>query len=115
MLHYTDKRGYNGISSSEDWNFKVHQPKKNTNPKGAYFTTYLPDEFGLAVKLRISKKKLEFVFSFDDIGDLRDYPGNRGRLQKIFYSPSDYCVKKIDSRQRYRGVSSEFIEDEGGG
>jgi hypothetical protein len=103
MVHYTNQEGYNGIQSQPDWIFRANQPRAKHNPVGAYFTTYLPDEPHLAVKLFVPRRKLEYMFQFQDIGDLELILGGRGRNKRIFYSPEDYIVTKESERQIYKG------------
>ena len=98
MNHFTDKSGYNAISSQPDWCFKASKPPAD-HPVGAYFTTLAPQSPNLAVRLRIPREKLKFVFQFFDAGDLLPLEGGRGAY--IFYSPSDYVV--VESRQRFKG------------
>lgn len=94
MNHFTDKSGYNGIRSNSTWRFVACQPPARRHPKGAYFTTYEKDEKHLAKKLFVPRRKLEYLFAFNDCGGLERLPGGRGRLGKIWYSPSDYLVEK---------------------
>jgi hypothetical protein len=97
MHHYTDKPGYNGIRSTPDWLFKASQPPGD-HPFGAYFTTYGPATKNLALRLRVPREKIEYVFVFRDVGDLIRLRGRRGDF--ILYSPGDYLVegsRKIDS------------------
>lgn len=103
MLHYTNKKGYNAIASQETWLFKASQPRAAHQPVGAYFTTYLPGEPGLCKKLFIPRAKTAYVFAFRGMDGLQPIPGNRGRLRRIFYAPSDYSVTK--PRQLYGGVN----------
>lgn len=95
--HYTDKDGYNAISSQVDWTSLARQPKATHNPVGAYFTTYLPADGRLAQRLFVPRCKLAYRLGFTDVGDLLPLPGGRGRLRRIFYSPEDYPV--AESRQ----------------
>jgi hypothetical protein len=98
MNHYTNKKGYNAIRTGSPWHF-VARKQRNKNPFGVYFTTYSPTEPNLALKLRVPRKKTEYVFSFVDMGDLIPLRGPRGR--HIFYSPTDYFV--IKRRQLFAG------------
>lgn len=100
MYHYTNLAGYNGIRATIDWCFKAHQPPGN-HPLGTYFTTLPKDTPNLAVRTRIPKSKLQYVFEFTDAGDLTPLPGGRGQF--IFYSPVDYIVVK--SRQKFAGAT----------
>jgi hypothetical protein len=99
--HFTDKAGFDGIRSQPVWLFKALQPPPRRHPPGAYFTTYGPEEPRLAVRLFLPREKLKYLFSFEDQGDLRPLPGGRGRLERIFYSPTDYPVER--ERQRFQG------------
>jgi hypothetical protein len=100
MFHYTNLAGYNAIRATTDWRFKAHQPPGN-HPFGAYFTTLPKNTLNLAVRIRIPKSKLQYVFEFTDAGDLTPLPGGRGRF--IFYSSVDYIVVK--SRQTFAGAT----------
>jgi hypothetical protein len=98
MNHFTNKKGYNGVRATPIWRFKAHQPPGN-HPYGAYFTTLPPGTPRLATRLGIPKEKLEYVFTFDDVGDLRPLEGDRGEW--IMWSPRDYDV--VRERQVYSG------------
>jgi hypothetical protein len=100
MYHYTNAAGYNAIRATIDWCFKAHQPPGN-HPFGAYFTTLPRGTPNLAVRIRIPKSKLQYVFEFTDAGDLTPLPGGRGQF--IVYSPVDCTVVK--SRQVYAGAT----------
>ena len=80
LYHYTNKAGYNSIRAGVVWRFKAGQPTPREHPVGAYFTPYWP---GLPrSKLRmifVPAEKREFVFVFEDAGDLRPLRGDRGR------------------------------------
>lgn len=106
LFHYTHQKGFNSIKSQLNWHFKATQPKAPQNPKGAYFTTLKPDAPNFYVKTRIPKAKQAYLFAFVDQGDLSLYPGGKGRLKTIFYSPEDYVV--VQSRQKYCGKSTDF-------
>jgi hypothetical protein len=97
LYHYTDRAGYNSIRAEVDWCFRAYEPPPHDrdHPKGAYFTTLGPDAKGLARRLRLPTRKLEFVFVFEDVGDLTSLRGDRGRW--IYHSTADYVV--IKSRQ----------------
>jgi hypothetical protein len=100
MHHYTDRSGYNGIRSTLNWIFKASRPPAD-HPFGAYFTTCGPGTKNLALRLRISREKTDFVFTFHDIGDLIRLRGQRGDF--ILYSPNDYLLeesRKIESGER---------------
>ena len=98
MNHFTNRAGFNAIGSKPDWSFLASQPPAD-HPRGAYFTTLTPQTLNLAVRLRISREKLKFVFQFYDAGDLRPLDGGRGSY--IFYSPTDYLV--TEGRQQHKG------------
>ena len=108
MNHFSDKEGYNGIVATSTWRFRASQPPGD-HPFGAYFTTLAPDTPNLAKRLGIPKRKLEYLFSFEDRGDLRPLQNKRGRLNKrgrwIFYSPQDYYVE--EERQVYSGRTDQ--------
>jgi hypothetical protein len=98
MNHFTDKAGFDSIASQPEWHFKASQPPGD-HPYGAYFTTLPPQTLNLAVRLRIPRSKLEFMFEFSDVGDLTPLRGARGSY--ILYAPTDYWVEQ--NRQEYRG------------
>lgn len=98
MNHFTNLAGHNAISSQVTWTFRAAKPPCG-NPIGAYFTTLRQDDWALANKLRIPKSKLEFCFSFTDLGDLISLRGGRGK--HVFYSVADYPVDE----QRQRGCT----------
>ncbi|KAA1259538.1 hypothetical protein LF1_20720 [Rubripirellula obstinata] len=102
MLHYTDQDGWNAIRSQVDWMFRAQQPPSD-HPSGAYFTTLPPDTTNLAKKLRIPRRKIEFVFCFSRTDELSQIAGGRGDF--IWYSPNDYEVKK--EQQNDHGKSDE--------
>ena len=80
MNHFTDRAGFNAIGSQPTWLFKAQQPRSSTNPVGAYFTTYEPDEPNLSKKIFVPVVKLELVFKFRPPVALEPLPGGRGRL-----------------------------------
>jgi hypothetical protein len=90
-FHYTDKGGYDVIRSAPTWHFLAGQPPGD-HPFGAYFTNLGLATPSLAKRLRIPRNKLEWVFGFTDIGDLKRLDGGRGDY--IFYAPRDYDVDK---------------------
>lgn len=104
MLHFTDQDGWNAIRSQVDWLFRAYQPPGD-HPFGAYFTTLPANTTNLAKKLRIPRRKTEFVFCFQPINDLLQLPGGRGNF--VFYSPDDYEV--VSGRQNECGRSDEGI------
>jgi hypothetical protein len=89
LFHYTDTRGFDGIRSARAWRFLVSKPPSE-HPKGAYFTDLDESTPFLAMKLRIPRTKIEYVFVFSEDGGLKPLPGGRG--QYIFYSEMDYVV-----------------------
>lgn len=103
MLHYTDDAGYKAISTQAVWTFKVFKPP-GIHPPGAYFTTLPPKTSNLAVRLRIPKLKLAFVFDFNGEQGLK--PLNGGRGEYIFWSPTDYTVE--EDRQVYNGPTEKM-------
>ena len=99
IYDYTSKKGYNAIRATQEWCFKAARPPAPEHEVGAYFTTYAPNEPNLSIKIRVPREKLEFVFSFVDVGDLLPLRGWRG--QGIFFSSTDYHVAR--SRQIFHG------------
>lgn len=100
MHHYTDRAGYNSIAATVDWCFKA-SPPPGDHPHGAYFTPLGPGTKNLALRLRIPRAKLGYVFVFRDAGDLMRIRGQRGDF--IVYSPKDYLVegaRQIDHGDR---------------
>jgi hypothetical protein len=104
MYHYTDKEGYNAVRANPTWRFRAHQPPKKENPVAAYFTTLSPATKLLAAKLRVGKGKIEFVFEFEDAGDLKRL--NPDRELHVFISPLDYNVER--ERQEYSGPTADW-------
>jgi hypothetical protein len=98
MNHFTDKPGYDAISSQPVWCFKASLPPGG-HPHGAYFTTLSCAAPNLATRLRIPREKLAFWFQFTDAGDLMPLRGGRGAY--IFYSPADYLVSQ--ERRQHQG------------
>lgn len=107
MFHYTDRDGFQGISSAPEWLFRAAQPPADVHPFGAYFTDLPENTPLLARKLRLSREKLHYVFEFGDRADLRRLPGDRGRY--IFYSPVDYRVGR--DRQIRSGLTAIGAKD----
>jgi hypothetical protein len=105
MHHYSDKDGYNAIGATSPWQFRASQPPGD-HPFGAYFTTLPPGTPKLAVRLRIPKSKLEYVFTFIDVGDLTPLRGDRGEW--IFYSLTDYFVDEPRQRRDQTGRVDEL-------
>jgi hypothetical protein len=115
IFHYTDRDGFNSIRAAIDWRFKAHQPPPgDTNPpRACYFTTRGPETKNLSQKLRVPKRKLEYVFVFEEAGDLTPLRGNRGEW--ILYFAEDYVVRR--DRQRYHGPSkgyTDWLRERGG-
>lgn len=109
MYHYTDRAGYNGIRAGIDWRFKASQPTPRDHPFGAYFTPLGPGT--PRAKLRmifVPNRKREFVFVFEDIGDLIPLRGGRGEI--VVYSPDNYLVAR--SRQIDHGPSPDVAARE---
>lgn len=100
MIHYTDRDGHNAIAATPTWTFRAQKPP-GPHPAGAYFTTLAPTTPYLASRLRIPRRKVEYMFEFADAGDLQPLPGGRGRY--IFFSESDYNVEP--ERQQTHGPS----------
>jgi hypothetical protein len=90
LNHYTDKKGFNAIRSQPTWLFKAAQPPGD-HPFGAYFTPLPETTPLLARRLRISREKVAYIFSFHDSGDLKKLRGDRGEIS--YYSPKDYSVE----------------------
>lgn len=105
MHHYTDKDGYNAIRATSPWHFRA-SPPPGDHPVGAYFTTLPPGTPKLANRLRIPKSKLEYMFTFTDVGDLTALRGDRGEW--IFYSPTDYFVDERRQRRDQTGKVDEL-------
>jgi hypothetical protein len=103
MLHYTDDSGYKAISSQPVWRFRVSKPPGD-HPAAAYFTTLGPGTRNLAIRLRVPRSKLEYVFAFNSQEGLRPLEGGRG--QYIFWSPVDYNVDR--PRQVYNGATERM-------
>ncbi len=103
MNHFTDKDGFDGIRSQVDWTFRAVQPRALHNPRGAYFTTWGPNEPNLAKKIFVPRAKLAYRFEFTQPSPLKNYPGGRGRLKCVFYSPEDYVVP--NDYQIFQGVT----------
>jgi hypothetical protein len=102
VFHYTDKQGWNGIRSQNEWPFAATQPKDPDRPAGAYFTDIEPTEENLRTlykRIRVPKVKQEYVFWFAGREGLTQLFGGRGRDKRIFFSPSDYHVP--EPRQRH--------------
>ena len=106
LNHFTNLQGYHGIRAAPTWRFRASQPPDpRHHPFGAYFTTLAPDTLKLAKRLGIPKSKIEYLFSFADLGDLRRVDSDRGEW--IFYSPTDYDVTRESLRQEYHGKAGE--------
>lgn len=99
MNHYTDAVGHKAIRALPVWHFRAGTPRTPTRERGCYFTTLTPDTRNLAQRIRVSREKTQFLFSFDDAGDLQPIAGGRGAY--IFWSRNDYLV--AEDRQRFEG------------
>lgn len=97
--HYTNKTAYNAIRAQVDWCFLAGKPSARQHEIGAYFTDLGPATPNLAYRIRVPREKLEFVFSFINVGDLEPLKGQRGK--HIYFSRVDYVVPK--ERQLYCG------------
>ena len=112
MHHYTDRAGYNGIAATVDWCFKALQPPGD-HPCGAYFTPLGPGTKNLALRLRIPRAKLGYVFVFRGAADMMRLRGQRGDF--IVYSPDDYLVegaRQIDNGERLTVEARQSFESE---
>lgn len=108
VYHYTDKKGFNGIRAAHpDWLFKAHEPPGN-HPPGAYFSSVPPNHARLSRTLMIPLAKLEYVFEFEDIFDLKPLRGFRGDDRISVFYPRNYIV--VPSRQRYNGLRIDWKE-----
>lgn len=111
MYHYTDKAGYNSIRAGVDWLFLAGQPPPRSHPFGAYFTPLGPGTPRAKLSMIfIPDRKREFVFAFEDLGDLIPLRGGRGRF--VVYSPAEYIVGR--SRQVDHGASLDVAARIGG-
>jgi hypothetical protein len=106
MYHYTTVDGYKAISSQPDWTFKAAKPP-GPHPVGAYFTTLPPGTRRLCTKLRIPRRKVEFVFEFTGGEDLEPIDDGLGRGHHVYYSPTDYTVPRANDRQTFAGRASD--------
>jgi hypothetical protein len=117
MFHYTNKEGYNGIRRGAQrsdgavgmepaWRFHAQQPPTD-HPVGAYFTILPEDTPLLAIKLRIPRQKLHYLFEFAENEGLRPLQGDRGNY--IYYSTDDYIVPR--NRQLRSGLTKIGEED----
>jgi hypothetical protein len=107
MNHFTNRNGYNGIRSTPVWRFRASQPP-GRHPMGTYFTTLPPTTIRLATRLGIPKERLDFLFTFQDIGDLT--PLERGKGKWIFHTRIDYDVERV--RQLYQDPRADHREEE---
>jgi hypothetical protein len=104
MYHYTDRAGYNSIRAGVTWRFTAGQPTPRGHPVGAYFTTLGPETSRAKLSMIfVPDRKREFVFVFEDFGDLIPLRGGRG--QYVVYSPEDYPVDRM--RQLDHGAREE--------
>ena len=104
MYHYTAVDGHKAISSQPDRTFKAAKPP-GPHPVGAYFTPLPPHFPDLCAKLRIPRRKVEWVFEFEGSDGLKQIDGGIKRGRHVFYSPTDYVVTRDGGRQRYAGNS----------
>ena len=106
MYHYTDRAGYNSIRAMIEWRFRAGQPIPRGHPFGAYFTPLGPETPKAKLRmLFVPERKREFVFAFEDLGDLIPLRGGRGLY--VVYSPEDYVVER--SRQLDHGASGDVV------
>ena len=107
MNHFTDRDGYNAVSSQPTWTFKVEQPRALYNPPGAYFTTLGPKTPNLSKTIRVPVAKLAYILAFEPppVPQLLPLPGGRGMRRTIMYSPVDYPVER--RYQRAHGSADE--------
>lgn len=111
IFHYTDKDGWNAIRSQVVWQFKASPPKALDRPAGAYFTDLEPSAANLRVlykKLRVPRRKQDYVFWFSGREGLTQLNEGKGRDKRIFYSPVDYPVAQ--ERQEYAGQTAAIQE-----
>jgi hypothetical protein len=102
--HYTDLERYKAIRASTSWRFSAVQPPAAEHPVAAYFTTLSPDTKNLAMRLRIPKRNLQYVFVFLEAGDLCSLRGDRGEW--TCYSLDDYVVDA--ERLVYCGMAEDL-------
>ena len=86
VYHYTDKKGYNGISSQKPFFFKASSPIKG-HPKGVYITTKSPEELAKIPngykKLGLTNEKSSYYFELEvDASKLKPIKGDRGEFIK---------------------------------
>src|SRR4051794_28934634 len=99
MMHYSDKDGYNVISSQIDWRFEARQPS-GERPFGAFFTTLRIEAHRFSARTRIPKVKQEYVFAFTGQEGLQPLDGDVANM--CFSAP---CITSWSSRDRYIMVS----------
>ena len=93
VWHFTDKKGFNAITSGKNITIKVSEPPGG-NPKGAYFSKLSPQELGntAAKTLRIPRRKTEYVIEVQVPKNILKEKG--GRHRAIVYSTEDVKVKE---------------------
>lgn len=102
VYHYTNAKGYNGIRGKV-WRFQANRQRPADKPYGAYFTFLRPTDPNFVKRLRLPKRKREFVFAFTGHEKLLRLPGSGGNY--VLYSPIDYLVQK--PRQQFAGMVSK--------
>ena len=67
VYHFTDKAGFNAITSGKDITIKAGKPLARGNPKAVYVTKYSPQQLGknIAEDLTISADKTKYVIAFN--------------------------------------------------
>lgn len=111
-FHYTDKQGWNGIRSQQEWIFKASQPPDPDRPFGAYFTDIEPTTESIRTvykRIRVPKVKQEYVFRFTGRQGLTQLYNGRGRDKRIYFSPIDYNVSS--DRHEYAGATADLLEN----
>lgn len=96
VYHYTDKKGYNGISSQKPFLFKASSPIKG-HPNGVYVTTKSPEELAKIPngykKLGLTNEKSSYYFEFEiDASELKPIKGDRGEFIK--YIEDDFEISR---------------------
>lgn len=91
LHHFTNRVGYNAIRSQKTWTFKAKGQRADRLPDGTYFTPLWLNAPAFYPRTRVPNDKRGFHFSFDDVGDLKPFPGDRGQF--VLYSPVDYPVE----------------------
>ncbi|ELW78336.1 hypothetical protein ABIC56_000129 [Acinetobacter bereziniae] len=97
VYHYTDKKGYNAISSQSPYIFKSSAPDKG-HPKGVYVTTMSPEQLlhkpgGFKSYLGLTSDKSEYYFKFKiEKCKLKKIKG--GRSSHVNYIDHDLIVPR---------------------